>query len=174
MRSTTRYQLVRVPILAGLTALLLATSHVTAVMHGFCCLYIERKGSADVVQHLENLLVFLSAQVISLECPARDHQKKQAPHFPANRSHKVCYSWQLGKIAPCDGGLDLGFQADLLRLTKGEHGTLKRPGHSTEIVVRTRFSTVQTDRHSRDAETLKLIDRLRCQQRGRTRADIGS
>ena len=81
---------------------------------------------------------------------------------------------QAGHVAARDGGLELGVEADIAGVRKGEHGAVEGAGDAAEIVVRGGVGAVQADGHAGDAGGLECVDGLGGQQRGGAGRHVGA
>src|SRR6476646_4250626 len=68
-------------------------------------------------------------------------------------------------ISPGYRRLQLCLESDLAGMSKSLNGAVKRTRNSAEGVVRIRRCAVQADGHTRDTDTIELVDRLVGQKR---------
>src|ERR1051326_1973887 len=143
-------------------------------MHPLRRLYVEWGHFADLVEELENLLVFLTREVVVLQGTSRDHQEKQAPHLRPDIRGDLGDLRQLMKVASRDGRLELRLQADIAGVPESLHGAVERARDAPEAIVRCGIWPVQADRHARYSTPFELLDSLVGQQGSSARGDVGA
>ena len=132
-----------------------ALRHVAAIVHGFGGLDAERGGFRELVHEGEDLLVLLGQEVVLGGGAAGDDEEEQAPHLGADFLGDLRHFGQPVHVAAGDGGLKLGIETDIARVTQGKQGAVEGARDAAEIVVRGGVGPIEADGHAGDAGFLE-------------------